>query len=431
MPTVISIKEYELLTQGTETDSAARTLSQSDYNILDDFIRTTQQEVDGEIDSYLQLTTKNGRKAVKAKNYVGVVMFPNGLSLEILPKTASDSDDGKQILLNMLRTLTDSPFKLSKTANLSTDKLPLFEIFIRMFVDSVMLLQKHGFRSAYTEKEGNETCCKGKLIVTKQIRQNFAHAERFYITYDEYNLNRPMNRLIKSTLELLLKKTGNWKNKRDIVQLLDALESVPSSTDYASDFSRVVFDHGMDEFRPVVSWCNIFLNKRSFTPLAGSSAGLSLLFDMNRLFEDYVAAKLRVFTPYLRAQDKGHYLFENGKKFPIRPDIVIGKNGDIPKVLDTKWKLLGQSVKNYGISQADMYQMYVYHTKYHASSVTLLYPHPGFELEEIDKQYQTELPSEHGPYKITINIEFVNLNWKDYGKEDSWEAFARNLLDKC
>ena len=30
-------------------------------------------------------------------------------------------------------------------------------------------------------------------------------------------------------------------------------------------------------------------------------------------------------------------------------------------VLDAKWKLLSAAQQNYGISQADMYQMYAYH----------------------------------------------------------------------
>ena len=427
MQTVISLKEYESLIQSAKTDSVAKTLSPSDFNVLEEFILSTQKEMNGEIDSYLQLTAKNGRKAVKARNYVGVVMFSNDLSLEILPKTVSETDNGKQILLNMLRTLTESPFKTSKAANLDIDKLPLFEIFIRMFIDSVLLLQKHGFRSAYTEKEGNESSCKGKLIVTKQIQQNFAHAERFYVQYDDFNLNRPMNRLIKSTLELLLKKTAIWSNKKDILQLLDTLASVPSSNDYKADFSRVVFDHGTEEFRPVISWCNIFLNKRSFTPLSGGSVSVSLLFDMNKLFEDYVAVKLRKYFPYLKTQDTGGYLFENPKKFAIRPDIVIGKKGDSPLILDTKWKLLDSSPQfNHGISQADMYQMYVYHTKYHADSVTLLYPNPGFELDEMEKHYRTELPHENGFDTISVNVAFIDLNWDDAG----WKKFAENLTLK-
>ena len=42
--------------------------------------------------------------------------------------------------------------------------------------------------------------------------------------------------------------------------------------------------------------------------------------------------------------------------------------------MDTKWKVLSEDKANYGISQADMYQMYAYQKKYNAKNVTLLYP---------------------------------------------------------
>ena len=43
-------------------------------------------------------------------------------------------------------------------------------------------------------------------------------------------------------------------------------------------------------------------------------------------------------------------------------------------MLDTKWKLLSPQWHNYGISQADMYQMYAYQKEYSAKQALLLYP---------------------------------------------------------
>jgi 5-methylcytosine-specific restriction enzyme subunit McrC len=43
--------------------------------------------------------------------------------------------------------------------------------------------------------------------------------------------------------------------------------------------------------------------------------------------------------------------------------------------MDTKWKSLNSDeYKNYGISQADMYQMYAYSKKYGTPEIWLLYP---------------------------------------------------------
>lgn len=65
---------------------------------------------------------------------------------------------------------------------------------------------------------------------------------------------------------------------------------------------------------------------------------------------------------------------EPRKQFALRPDIVLEKDGRVV-VMDTKWKsLINNERKNYGISQADMYQMYAYSKKYETSEIWLLYP---------------------------------------------------------
>ena len=45
---------------------------------------------------------------------------------------------------------------------------------------------------------------------------NLIHKERSYVEYDEFNVNTPENRLIKTTLQYLYKRTVSDKNKSDI-----------------------------------------------------------------------------------------------------------------------------------------------------------------------------------------------------------------------
>lgn len=47
-------------------------------------------------------------------------------------------------------------------------------------------------------------------------------------------------------------------------------------------------------------------------------------------------------------------------------------------IIDTKWKLLTENEdENYGISQADMYQMYAYAHKFKCNDIVLCYPFNG------------------------------------------------------
>ena len=163
---------------------------------------------------FLRLT-KGGRE-LKAQNYVGVIQTKSGVVVEILPKThdvsAEDKDDGKNdtraILVRMLSALKYDKYKQLDFANLKTSpNMPLIEVFISMFADEVPALVQKGIRSDYIQKEENSTFLKGKLLFNEHIKQNLVHKERFFVSYDEYLPNRAENRLVKTTLAYLRKKS--------------------------------------------------------------------------------------------------------------------------------------------------------------------------------------------------------------------------------
>lgn len=158
---------------------------------------------------------------------------------------------------------------------------------------------------------------------------------------------------------------------------------VKSSINYQKDFSQSIIDRNTQNYKTLISWSEIFLMNKSFTTFSGDKNAKAMLFPMEKVYESYVACQVKkVFGLAgwnVTSQDRGYYLFnyKNDKlcrQFGLRPDIVLRKDSYIV-VMDTKWKRLENNPKtNYGIKQADMYQMYAYSKKYKTSDVWLLYP---------------------------------------------------------
>ena len=306
--------------------------------------------------------------------------------------------------------MKDFPGKAFSTASLQVDKMNLYELFINMYLQEVRRLVKIGLKSAYVTTEDNLSCFKGKLQVGQHIKHNLAHKEQFYVAYDEYSQNRPENRLIKATLLKLQKLTDSAENAKEIRQLLIAFENVVASTNYQKDFSQVIIDRSTKAYADILVWSKIFLTNRSFTTFSGSTTSRALLFPMESVYESYVAQQMKkILCPNgwdISTQDKQHYLFQSEKKFALRPDIVMTK-GDKTIVMDTKWKRLNNNPqKNYGISQADMYQMYAYSKKYKANDIWLLYP----QNEEL-KGYENKISfnSEDQDIETKVHVFFVDV----------------------
>jgi 5-methylcytosine-specific restriction enzyme subunit McrC len=405
-------KTYTITEYGGFTRGAAlygyQELPERTFDALEAFI-LANNTVDGtDAIELLSLSARRGiGKVITARNYVGLITMTDGTVIEILPKITGDGisvADTKRIFLEMLKTLKDVTFKDFNVSHLHTDRLSLLEIFIKMFLDEVSVLTKQGLKAAYTPIEDNERFYKGKLLASQNIKYNLVSKERFFVRYDDFNINRPENRLIKSTLRFLLKQTADSRNRQNAFRLLTFFEGVDCSTSYEADFSKCISDRSMSHYEKALSWCRVFLRGNSFTAFAGSEVALALLFPMDKVFESYIAAKLRRLTPSgveLRMQDNRYSLFDRPTRaFSMRPDIVL-VDGSLTVVMDTKWKLLSENTRNYGISQTDMYQMYAYSKKYDAEKIVLLYPQPE-GLHNADIAF-------HSDDGVSVNVAFIDL----------------------
>ncbi len=387
MKVLLEVREFEKISCNPDFKTEYAYLPEPVFRDLEKFIRAYACDEDhADALDFLKISYRRGAgDLISVSNYVGLIQMQNGYQIQVLPKIdlGDDPDNNdavtKRIFLQMLRSMKDFPSKVFSKANLKIDRLPLYEIFINMYLQEVRALVKRGIKSAYVTQEDNLRYYKGKLLINEHIKRNAAHAERLFVLYDEYLTNRAENRLIKATLLKLQGLTESAENQKEIRQLLLSFEMVDTSTNYQKDLSLVVIDRNTWDYEMLMRWSKVFLMNESFTTFSGGHNARALLFPMEKVFESYVAREMKKALGDLdwtvNAQDRRYYLFDHPKQFALRPDIVVTRDNGTCIVLDTKWKnLTNKPQLNYGISQADMYQMYAYSKKYNTSEIWLLYP---------------------------------------------------------
>ncbi|WNL28726.1 McrC family protein [Arcobacter cryaerophilus gv. pseudocryaerophilus] len=365
------LKEFEYLQYKDNTKD--NFIKKETFDSLEKFVLENEKTA-----QYLKITTKKGfGKVLQAQNYVGVIQTKDGTTIEILPKIKNaTTEKSKDILIKMLKTLKNSPFKNLSVANLKSSKIPLFEIFISMFLEELTVLVRNGIKSDYISKEENLKFLKGKLKISEQIKYNTIHKERFFVQYEEFISNRVENRLIKTTLQFLYNKSKLNKNQQRIREFLFVFDEIEISHNIKTDFSKIKLNRQMKDYEQVLLWCKTFLFENSFSPYKGNDIAFALLFDMNLLFESFVYSYLKKSSNFqdIKSQDRTHHLaYENGiGRFRLKPDIVIN-GGKI--IADTKWKILSEDKAYNGVLQDDMYQLYAYGTKYdNCEKIYLIYP---------------------------------------------------------
>jgi len=447
---LISVKEYERL---NSQELNKRLKEYEDIENTDDYFNELINFIDefnsfhNNIDSYNLMYVRKNRKLGKHvifRNYVGLIQLKNKLQIEILPKIDFPESDcveekevkknNKNIFLNMIKSLKDFEGKSFNEAHLKIDRMNLYEVFINMYLNELLRLVKKGLHSNYIPIEDNLNVLKGKLLIKDQIRKNYVNKAKFYVEYDEYQLNKPMNKIIKSTLlKLELYSTDN-NNKKMIRRLLLYFELVEPSLNYDADFNKIVFNRSNKDYEWIINWSRVFLKNNSFTNFSGSSKSTALLFQMDKLFESFVAKHIKSQFSIdfeVSLKDRKYFLFDQPQKFRLEPDIVLrNKMNNKIILLDTKWKnLIDNKNKNYDISTADMYQMYAYSQKYSTENnkveVWLLYP-LNQEMFEYENKIISYIGCNDRKIDTVVNVYFINLA----NVEKSVEFLKKEILER-
>ena len=433
-PRILTLAEFEGVYPCDESSPPVREglhpLDRKRFAQLEELaIRLASRPESDSSGSVLSLGSRKGvGKVVSARNHVGVIVLADGTQIEILPKTIrsfglpgsrerqDNEENHRKLFLRMLRETWDLDAKEATLAELRAARLPIFEAFIRMFLGCVSELVKRGLPGGYTRIENNEPFFKGKLLVADHIRNNLVRKERFFVAHDEFSLDNPANRILRTGLELVVKTTHLDSNRRLARQLLAVFEDIPRSSNLVGDFASCAAAERNADCKKSIDWCRVFLRGHSISNLPGTRHAQALLFPMETVFERFVARRVRreanKFNIRVTAQERSLYLFEKSSRgkeaFQLNPDIVLRRAGNDASELviaDTKWKLLCDDPSvNYGIATGDMYQMYAYQKRYRAKTILLVYPLPG-DLGSI----ASAPPFFRTPDDSDIQIIFFNL----------------------
>ena len=91
---------------------------------------------------------------------------------------------------------------------------------------------------------------------------------------------------------------------------------------------------------------------------------------MEKIFEDFISKVLRDTLNYqeygIQGKPHSYRLLEaKSEKILLKPDIFVQNNDNTIYLIDAKWKMLNLSASNFGLSIADLYQLYSYANVYY------------------------------------------------------------------
>ena len=332
----------------------------------------------------------HGRKALRARGVVGVIAA-EGCALEILPKIDVTGEDGaratgsiRRRLVHMLAVALDVKIDAGQVTALDWQRETLLEILIRLFSAKLVDAVRQGMPRRYVGQDEDLPALRGRLDVTRQFTTLAVAPTRLACGYDVLSADVALNRIMKAAVSRLARIARTADNQRRLRELAFAYADIADEPVSALRWDQVVLDRTDARWRELLNLARLLLGERFQTTSAGGSTGFSLLFEMNTLFEEYVARSLAraLAGTGLRVVSQGGRLYcleteDRRGLFQTRPDILIKRGDDVVQIIDTKWKRIAMRIDDpkQGVSQADVYQMMAYGRLYGGGRLTLLYPH--------------------------------------------------------
>ena len=308
---------------------------------------------------------------LKAGQVVGVLSVP-GVSLEILPKLQGHDWNARQALTRMITVALDIPIAAREYVSMARQSRDLLEVVVRVFVDLLRKATRRGLPHRYRSEEEDLSLLRGKLNINRQVLIHASRPDKLACIYDELSADTPLNRVLKATVGMLMRVARNSDNLRSVFELMARLDLVSDSANPLGE--PVVLDRTNSSYHRIYGLARLLLSSRWQNTSIGNDEGIALLFEMNQLFERFVARCFQIglgsTNVRLQRSDKHALLEGNRRLFTLKPDIVI--HNDI--IVDTKWKVLDLKEPRLGVSSADVYQMLAYAQAYKAERLVLLYP---------------------------------------------------------
>jgi 5-methylcytosine-specific restriction enzyme subunit McrC len=220
-------------------------------------------------------------------------------------------------------------------------------------------------------------------LVERELANTGRLYGRYACRYDIFTPDHPLNRVLKFCNGLLIRQTLVSSNRR-LLQENDALLSdVKTVPIRPSDLDRIQLDRLNRDYEPLLDLCRLLLESSTLNVRTGRIAQFAFVFDMNRLFEEFVAEFLRRHKGRIRLGGsrlaRVAYQRRLGRlfgEFNMDADLVLTDEAGRSLLVDTKYKVLDSDKRHVGLSQADFYQMYAYGSagKRRFDDIVLLYP---------------------------------------------------------
>ena len=163
------------------------------------------------------------------------------------------------------------------------------ELFSAILCKGMSNQIRQGLTREYLINTENLSNLKGRIDVSESIKKMTMLNRKMVCSYDEFSVNSYMNRIIKTTLEVLIRADISSEMKKEIRNILDYLSEVSTLDKYKINW-KLRYDRNNQHYRMLISVCYLTLEGLLQTTEDGKTKVMSFLDEqkIHRLYEKFL-----------------------------------------------------------------------------------------------------------------------------------------------
>lgn len=240
------------------------------------------------------------------------------------------------------------------------------ELLSAILVKGVTIQIKRGLNRTYLEKAESLSCLRGKINITESIKQQTIIKQQLICTYEEFSVDSYMNRILKTTMELLLRYDISKLRKKELKKLLLYFKDIKTIDIYNINW-KFKFYRNNQSYQMLMSICYLILKGLLQTTTDGSVKLMQFLDEqrMCRLYEKFILEYYKKEHPEIKANSSQIFWQlddEFSTMLPImQTDIMLSKE-NITLIIDAKYYEHTTQIKygNNTLHSNNLYQIFTY-----------------------------------------------------------------------
>ncbi len=253
----------------------------------------------------------------------------------------------------------------------------------------------HGYRTEEDALFG----VRGRVRFEDQLRRHYGRTLPVEVRYDEFTEDILENRLIKAAGgRLASMRIGSAAARRGLGWISGTLANVVAAEYHPAKVPEANFDRLNEHYQEVVALARLILRHSAFQSSRGDIRAIGFLFDMNAVFQAFLARALREELRLSKSSfgEQSIPSLDIGGDLHLRPDLVWKRGGQVVFVGDAKYKDLSRDYAR----EADLYQLLAYATASNLPGGLLIYAqsdaniaHPGVYMVRHSSSKRLEVTS--------------------------------------